>query len=67
MKHQTGTFEVVVCTTTEVLEDLVKFKWSDAIKAVFDIHRQDVKLLEDEKNMPGKEVAYIAHSMSRFS
>lgn len=67
MKHQTGAFEVVVCTTTAVLEDLVKFKWSDAMKAVFDIHRQDVKLLEDEKNMPGKEVAYIAHAMNRLS
>jgi len=66
MKHQTGAFEVVVCATTEVLEDLVKFKWSDAMKAVFNVHRQDVKLLEDEKNMPGKEVAYIAHAMNRF-
>ncbi|TAN71216.1 MAG: hypothetical protein EPN17_02175 [Methylobacter sp.] len=67
MKHETGAFEVVVCTTTEILEDLVKFKWSNAVKAVFDIHRQDVNLLEDEKNMPGREVAYIAYAKNRFS
>lgn len=67
MKHQTGIFEVVVCTTTGILEDLVKFKWSDAMKAVFDVQRQDVKLRDDEKDMPGREVAYISHVKNRFS
>lgn len=67
MKSNTGTFEVVVTTTTTVLEDIVKFKWSDAVKAVFQVHKQDVKLLEDEKNLPGKEVAYIANAIDRFT
>ncbi|HFQ5433778.1 TPA: hypothetical protein ACGVBV_004286 [Vibrio vulnificus] len=67
LKQQTGTFEVVVTTTASVAEDLVKFKWSNAIKSIFQVHKQDVKLLEDELNIPGKEVAYIANAKNRFT
>ena len=67
MKSHTGVFEVVVTTTAAVLENIVKVKWSDAAKAVFQVHKQDVKLLEDERNLPGKEVAYIANAIDRFS
>jgi len=66
LKQQTGTFEVVVTTTASVAEDLVKFKWSSAIKSIFQVRKQDIKLLEDESNLPGKEVAYIANANSRF-
>jgi hypothetical protein len=66
LKQQTGTFEVVITTTASVAEDLVKFKWSNAIKAIFQVHKQDIKLLEDESRIPGKEVAYIANAQSRF-
>jgi len=67
LKHQTGSFEVVVTTTAQVAEDLVKVKWSDAIKSIFQVHKQNVKLLEDEQNNPGREVAYIANAKNRFS
>ncbi|WP_412536993.1 hypothetical protein [Marinobacter sp. MIT932201] len=67
LKQQTGTFEVVVTTTASVAEDLVKFKWSSAIKSIFQVQKQDIKLLEDESNLPGKEIAYIANAKSRFA
>ncbi len=66
LKQQTGTFEVVVTTTASVAEDLLNFKWSDAIKSIFQVHKQDIKLLEDESKISGKEVAYIVNAKSRF-
>ncbi len=67
MKHQTGTLEVVVCTTAEILENLARLKLSSAMKTIFSINRQNIKLLEDERNIPGREVAYISNAIQRFS
>lgn len=37
IKTSRGTFEAIIVSSAEVLEDLVKFKWSAAAKAIFAI------------------------------
>ncbi|HMC31430.1 MAG TPA: hypothetical protein VKL99_11395, partial [Candidatus Angelobacter sp.] len=49
MKAQRGILEVVITTTAEVAENLVRFKISNAAKAIFAIKDYKLKLLEEEK------------------
>ena len=67
MKHTHSSLEVAVTTTVSVAEDLVKFKWSDAVKSIFNISKQNIALLQDEKNSPGKEIAYIVKAQNKFN
>ena len=66
LKNEMGVFEVLVTTTVSVAEDLVRFKWSNVAKSVFQVHKQRVKLLEDERGLPGRDVAYIASAIEKF-
>ncbi|MGF6777057.1 hypothetical protein P3T21_002257 [Paraburkholderia sp. GAS334] len=42
-------------------------KWGAAVKALFDVSRAEIALLEAEQSAPRREVAYIAHARERFS
>jgi len=66
VKSTTGALEVLVTVAAEVAEDLVKFKFGDAAKAVFNIKREHVKLVEAEMGAPGREVAYIVRARKQF-
>lgn len=66
MKAQVSVLEVLVTTTAEIAENLVKVKWSKAAKSLFKVGKQNIALFEDEKDIPGKEVAYIADAWKRF-
>lgn len=54
-----GTFENIVITSAEMLEDIMKFKWGDAAKLIFSFSERKVKLLQAELDAPGRELAYI--------
>jgi hypothetical protein len=64
--HQ-GVIEVLVTTTAEVAEDLVKFKWSGAAKSIFNVRKHHLKLLQEESTASGREVAYILTARRKFS
>jgi hypothetical protein len=59
IKHTTGTLELFLSTTADILESLVKLKFSNIIKTLFDINKQQLALIEAEINAPHKEVAYF--------
>lgn len=66
MKVRTGAIETFVTTTAEVLEGLVKVKWSDSARALFSFRRRRLQLLEAERQAPGRQLAYLAHIRGRF-
>lgn len=66
IKTSRGTFEAIIVSSAEVLEDLVKFKWSAAAKAIFAIFKENAEFLEAEQKAPGRELAYIAKAQKRF-
>jgi hypothetical protein len=66
MKAQRGILEVVVTTTAEVAENLLRFKVSNAAKAIFAIKDYKLKLLEEEKATVGREIAYIVSARTAF-
>lgn len=60
VKYELGTLEVYVCTTVELIENIVKFKWGKIAKSVFNLQKQKIKLIEADFNSPGRELAYIS-------
>jgi hypothetical protein len=59
--------DVFVVTPLELLEDLVKIKWSRIAKGMLSARSRKVELLEAEMKAPGKECAYIVDARKRFS
>lgn len=59
LKHNLGIVETFVTTSLEVLENLVKLHFSKIAKAIFDLGKQDLNLLEAEQKMDGRELALI--------
>jgi len=59
LKVTTGTVETVVTATAEVLENVMKFNFSKAAKAMFALKKRKVQLMEAELNAPGRELAYV--------
>jgi hypothetical protein len=67
IKSERGTLEAFLTTTAEVASAIVTMKWGAAVKALFDVSRAEIALLEAEQSAPGREVAYIAHARERFA
>lgn len=61
-----GIVKTFAITTAEILENIIKLNWSNAIKTGFEIFEKTSKLSEIEANAPGKEVGYIYKLESKF-
>ena len=66
MKYQKGFFEVLLTTTAEVAENIIKIKPSLAVKSIFTVAENKIKLLEEEQNIIGKEIAYVVSAKAKF-
>lgn len=67
LKTNNGALETILITGAEILENIVKFNWSKAAKAMFSFKHRQAALMEGELNSPGNEVAYILKTRERFS
>jgi hypothetical protein len=67
MKTNAGALEVIVVSSAEFLEDLVKFKWGKIAKGLFTLKQRRIALMEGELTAPGSEVAYVIKAREHFS
>ena len=67
LKYHTSVFETFCISTTQFLEDMLKFKLSTAIKSIFEINKKKIEVIEAEKNIPGRELSYIYKVSERLS
>lgn len=67
IKARSGILETMVVTAAEILGDLLKIRWGDAARAMFDIRRQRIALLEEELDAPNREIAYIVKARETFT
>ncbi|WP_109831178.1 hypothetical protein [Reichenbachiella versicolor] len=67
MKSQKGALEVILTTSAEVAENILRIKPSKAVSSLFSVREQKIKLLEEEKKLLGREVAYIVSANSKFT
>ena len=66
-KKSSRTFlEVFVITPLEILEDIVKFKWSDILKGGVAATKRKAEILDAEAGAPGRECAYVFDARKRF-
>jgi len=65
IEASSGFFETVITTSAEMLEDIVKLKWSDAVKLLFSFSKRNVGLLKAELGAPGRELAYFIKARDR--
>ena len=66
MKVEYGGLETLITSSAEILESLVRVRWTKAAKALFSIRRRRVQLLEAERKAPGRQLAYLAHVRGHF-
>jgi len=59
LKHNLSFVETFITTSFEVLESIAKLRFSKVSKAIFDLRKQDLYLLEAEQKMEGRELALI--------
>lgn len=67
MKSTQSLVEVFLISPLEVIEDLVKFKWSKIAKGSLQVHKRKVDLMEAEMRAPGRECAYVFDAREHFS
>lgn len=67
MATKRNTLQVIVQTTGEMIQHLSRLKFGDAIKALFDISKHKLHLLEEEKKAEGREIAYIYTANRKFA
>ncbi len=66
MKANTETLEVLVKAPLEIIEDLVKLKFSKIPEPFFALKKRQINLLEAELNAPGREMAYLIKTRETF-
>ena len=59
LKYTSSTLEIICITTTQFLENIVKLKFSDALKVFFEVNMKKIEIIEAEKNILGRELSYI--------
>jgi hypothetical protein len=67
MKANTETLEVILKIPFEILENLLKIKFSKIPEPFFAIKKRQISLMEAEMNAPGREIAYILKTNEKFS
>jgi hypothetical protein len=66
MKASQGFVEAYVVPVLELVEDVVRFRWSKIAKGALSVKKRKVELLEAEMNAPGRECAYVFHARKTF-
>jgi hypothetical protein len=66
IKASQGLIDIYLITPLELIEDLVKFRWSKIAKGMLSVQKREVELMEAEIKAPGRECAYMFHARKRF-
>lgn len=66
MKANTETLEAVVKAPLEIIENLIKLKFSKIPEPFFALKKRQINLLEAELNAPSKEISYIIKTREAF-
>jgi hypothetical protein len=67
LKFAQSAIEVYLIPALEILENLMKFKWSEIAKALLSAGKREIEMLEEESKLPGRECGYIFHAQERFA
>lgn len=66
LKTSQSFLEVFIVSPVEIIEDLVKLRWSKIARGMLSVSKRKVELMEAELKAPGRECAYIFDARERF-
>lgn len=66
MKVDRSALSVVVTVSADIIQKLATLKFGDAAKALFSFKSYKLDMLEEEKKVPGREIAYISAARTKF-
>jgi hypothetical protein len=66
IKYRKSNLETFIITSLELVEDIVKFRFSHSAKRLFSLKYQKIDLAEAELKAPGNEIAYITKVEDEF-
>lgn len=66
MKANGGMLETALITTSELIEELARLRFSKAARALFSLKKRRIALIEGELTSPGSEVAYLIKARESF-
>ncbi len=66
IKHQSGILHTIVVGTAEMVENVLKLKFSNIAKGLFSAQQSKADLLLAELTAPGNELAYIYKAREEF-
>jgi len=66
LKYSYSSLHTFIGVTAEILENVVQFKFKNAVDAVFNIQKNELSMLSEEKDLKGSETAYIISSRQNF-
>jgi hypothetical protein len=66
MKANTETLEVMIKAPLEIIENLIKFKFSKIPEPLFALKKRQINLMEAELRAPNRELAYIIKTKESF-
>lgn len=67
LRYGRSSLEILVTTTANTIENIVRLKVGKAIQGLFDVQRQRADLLKAELETPGREIAYLIKVQDQFS
>jgi len=66
LKAGNSFIEVYLIPVLDVLEDMVKFNWSNLARGAISVKKRQIELMEVEMKAPGRECAYLFHANRSF-
>lgn len=67
MSTNIGFIETAISLPLQVLENLVKIKWSEISKSLFQFKYKKLNLMKAEMQAPGRELSYIVYTQDKFN
>lgn len=67
IKHHSGVLQTIIVGTSEIIENVIKLKFSNVAKGLFSAHQSKADLLNAELTAPGNELSYIYKAREAFS
>ncbi|CCK80764.1 hypothetical protein [Desulfobacula toluolica] len=66
LKFKRGTFETILVSSAQAIENLAKFKLKDFTQSLFSLSKQRIALIEAEKKAPGRELSFLVKAKKRL-
>ncbi len=66
MKYNNSKLEIILNSTVTLIANIASGNYISSVKDLFQFNIKNANLLKEEANLPGKEIAYIFHTKSKF-